>query len=88
LLGSNGDLNFQTRVKSFIENWLIENISISANEEKLPIKYLAPIASSAQIGVIQKWLKSGMKETPAELGYFVSNIIFTIYNGAIKDMIT
>lgn len=87
ILGSNGDLNFQMKVKNFIENWLVENISINADAEKLPIKYLAAVASSAQLGIIQKWLKTGMKETPEELAYFFSNIVFTIYNGAIKDMI-
>lgn len=87
ILGSNGDLNFQMKVKNFIENWLVENISINADAEKLPIKYLAAVASSAQLGIIQKWLKTGMKETPEELANFFSNIVFTIYNCAIKDMI-
>lgn len=52
----------------------------------MPIKYLAPLASSAQLGIIQKWLKSGMHETPEELAYFISNVIFTVYNNVIKEM--
>lgn len=88
VLGPNGDLNFQVKLKNFIENWLIQNILISKDVEKMPIKYLAPLASSAQLGIIQKWLKSGMKETPEELASFISNVIFTVYNNVIKDMNT
>lgn len=88
VLGPNGDLNFQMKIKNLIESWLVKNISVNNDIEKMPIKYLSAIASSAQLGIIQKWVKSGMKETPEELAYFISNIIYTIYNGAIKDMIS
>jgi len=87
VLGANGDLNFQMKIRNTIETRMVEAISINSDIEKMPIKYLAPFASSAQLGIIQKWLKSGMKETPGELAAFVSNIIFTIYNGAIRDML-
>ncbi|MBD7912166.1 MULTISPECIES: TetR/AcrR family transcriptional regulator [Clostridium] len=88
ILGPNGDLNFQMKIRTFIENSLIQNLSISHDAEKMPIKYIAPFASSAQLGIIQKWIKSGMKETPEELAQLVSNIIFTLYNGVFKDIIT
>lgn len=85
ILGSNGDLNFQMKLKNFIESRLAENISINNEFEKLPIKYISAIAVSAQLGIIQKWLKSGMQETPQELASFVSNVIYSIYSGVIKD---
>jgi AcrR family transcriptional regulator len=85
VLASNGDLNFQMKLKLFVETSLANNISINNDIEKMPIKYLAPLASSAQLGIIQKWLRSGMKETPEELAHFVSNVIFLIYNGVIKE---
>lgn len=85
VLGPNGDLNFQMKLKNFIENWLIQNVSLNDDADKFPIKYLASIASSAQLGIIQKWLKSGMQETPEELAAFISNVIFTMYSGVIKD---
>ncbi|MDS0526141.1 TetR/AcrR family transcriptional regulator [Clostridium sp. SHJSY1] len=85
LLGPNGDLNFQMKLKTFIENSLANNISINNDIEKMPIKYIAPLASSAQLGIIQKWLRSDMKESPEELSIFISNVIFLIYNGVIKE---
>lgn len=85
VLGPNGDLNFQMKLKNFIENWLVQNVTLNGDADKFPIKYLASIASSAQLGIIQKWLKSGMQETPEELADFISNVIFTMYSGVIKD---
>lgn len=73
------------KLKNFIENWLIQNVTLNGDADKFPIKYLASIASSAQLGIIQKWLKSGMQETPEELADFISNVIFTMYSGVIKD---
>lgn len=88
VLSSNGDLNFQMKLKNFIEDQLIQNISITRDAEKMPLKYITAIASSAQLGIMQKWLKSGMQESPEELADFISDIIFTIYNGNIIDKIT
>lgn len=85
LLGPNGDLNFQTKLRNFIENSLANSISTNNDIERMPIKYVAPLASSAQLGIIQKWLRSGMKESPEELAHFVSNVISSIYNGVIKE---
>lgn len=89
ILGPNGDLNFQMKLKIFIEKKLFENIAINnAGSNSMPLKYLSAIASSTQIGIVEKWLKSGMKETPEQLAFFVSNIVFSIYNEVIKHMIT
>lgn len=87
ILGPNGDLSFQMKIRNLVEDWLVLNVPVSDAAEKLPIKYLAAIASSAQLGIIQKWLKSGMKETPEELASFVRDIISSIYKGVIKDLI-
>jgi len=85
ILGPNGDLSFQMKIKNFIENWLLKNIAINQEVDNIPIKYITTIASSAQLGVIQKWLKSGMKETPQELASIVSDMVSSIYSGMIKD---
>ncbi|SHI73166.1 transcriptional regulator, TetR family [Clostridium cavendishii DSM 21758] len=88
LLGPNGDLNFQMKLKNFIENKLFENLSPKyASTNNIHFKFLAAIASSAQIGIVEKWVKTDMKETPEELSTFVSNIVFSIYNEVIKNML-
>lgn len=87
ILGTNGDLNFQMKLKNFIENRLFENLSPSyLPTNNIHFKFLAAIASSAQIGIVEKWVKTGMKEPPEELADFVSNVVFSIYNEVIKNM--
>jgi hypothetical protein len=73
------------KIRNFIESCLVQNIAINHEIDKLPVKYIATIASSAQLGIIQKWLKCGMEETPQELAFFVSNVVGSIYSGVIKD---
>jgi len=86
ILGPNGDLSFQMKIKNFIENWLLKNIAINHEVDKIPMKYITTVASSAQLGIIQKWLKSGMEETPQELAFIMSDMVGSIYSGMIKGI--
>ena len=85
VLGPNGDLNFQMKVKNFIEGWLVKTIAIKHEARKLPIKYISTIASSGQLGIIQKWLKTGMKESPEEIASIMSDVVVSIYTGMVED---
>ncbi len=86
ILGPNGDLSFQLKLKSSIENFILENAESNKNinDSNLPIKYLTVMASSCQLGVIQNWLEDGMKESPKELACIVSKFIFSVSEGAFK----
>ena len=83
LLGANGDLNFQMKLKNFIEGMLIKNVEAEFVGE-IKLKYMGTVAASAQLGIIQKWLRTGMEESPEELAIFVSDVVYTIYNGVLK----
>ncbi|WP_238883439.1 TetR/AcrR family transcriptional regulator [Clostridium sp. YIM B02551] len=83
LLGANGDLNFQMKLKNFIESMLIKNVEVEFVGE-IKLKYIGAVAASAQLGIIQKWLRTGMEESPEELAVFVSDVVYTIYNGVLK----
>src|SRR5699024_7695144 len=67
MLGPNGNLTFQSRLKDFLWKTIFKNNTNSfIQEEKLlvPGQYLAAYIASAHIGVIQKWLEGGRKESP------------------------
>lgn len=85
VLGGNGDLNFQLKFKSLIEE-LIKNISLikTTSSFYIPIKYLIETATSIHIGIISKWLEDGMDETPYELACITSTLIVSISNSVIK----
>lgn len=86
ILGGNGDLNFQLKFKSLIEE-LIKKISVIKNPDAfcIPLKYLIETATSMHIGIISRWLEDGMVETPYELACITSNIIVSVSNSVIKN---
>ena len=86
VLGPNGDLHFQMQIKNFIEDSLVENMAIYHKIDKVYLKYVATVASSAQLGVIQKWMNTGMEETPEELASIVSEVIGAIYNMLVEKI--
>jgi AcrR family transcriptional regulator len=77
MLGPNGNLSFQSRLKDFLWKTIFSDGANSfIQEEKLlvPGQYLASYIASAHIGVIQKWLESGMKESPYEMATILSTM--------------
>ncbi len=79
LLGPNGDLTFQTRLKKFMWKEIFENEAFDFVRKEnflVPADYLASYIASAHIGVIQQWLNSGRKESPEEMAKIFSIITF------------
>ncbi|MGG0720554.1 TetR/AcrR family transcriptional regulator [Robertmurraya massiliosenegalensis] len=77
VLGPKGDLSFQTRLKDFMWKTMFgNNPDALLKEENLlvPGQYLASYVASAHIGVIQRWLDSGRKESPQEMAHILSTI--------------
>lgn len=77
MLGTNGNLNFQSRLKDFIWKTIFTDGSNSFIKEEnllVPGQYLASYIAAAHIGVIQKWLESGRQETPIEMANILSTM--------------
>ncbi|WP_155591142.1 TetR/AcrR family transcriptional regulator [Lysinibacillus cavernae] len=76
VLGTNGDLSFQTKLKNFMWRTLFESTETPLKQENLlvPREYLASYIASAHIGVVQQWLLCDGKETPQEMARILSTI--------------
>ncbi len=77
VLGPNGDLSFQTRLKDFVWKTMFGNEAVKIVKEEnllIPAHYLVSYVASAHIGVIQQWLNSGRKESPKEMARILSTI--------------
>ncbi len=76
VLGPKGNVTFQTRLKDFMLNIMFEGQNPLVREEGLLVskQYLATYIASAHIGVIQKWLETGRKESPQEIAQFLANL--------------
>ncbi|WP_042345324.1 TetR/AcrR family transcriptional regulator C-terminal domain-containing protein [Bacillus massiliigorillae] len=78
ILGPKAGTSFQIKLKEVMRANMASNILTHLKEEHLlvPIEYLSAYAVSAQLGVIQHWLDSGMKETPEEVSLIISRLVF------------
>ncbi|MGE7111937.1 TetR/AcrR family transcriptional regulator [Lysinibacillus sp. NPDC047702] len=76
VLGPNGDLSFQTKLKNFMWKTLFESEESPLKQENIlvPREYLVSYIASAHIGVVQQWLLSDRKETPQEMARILSTI--------------
>lgn len=77
ILGPNGDPAFQIKLKEVLKKNMMQNIERLVNVEKLtiPPAYFIAYATSAYLGVIQHWLKSGLKESPQEISAILSKLM-------------
>lgn len=80
LIGPNGDASFQWKLKTLIEETLQKNLESQNLDNTIALKYMTVIASSAQLGIIQKWIKSDFQETPEELAIFMSGLINEVFH--------
>ncbi|WP_144510244.1 TetR/AcrR family transcriptional regulator [Bacillus sp. FJAT-22090] len=78
ILGPNGDPSFQAKLKEVIKNKMFQKFYQFNNKDNMivPLDYLTAYVSSAHLGVIQYWLKSGMDKSPEEMATILSQTTF------------
>jgi AcrR family transcriptional regulator len=79
LLGQNGDPQFHSKVRKLIKISLFEKDSLKAFDKKetlVPKDYFVSYVLSAQMGVIQQWLDSGMEKSPEEMALILAKLFF------------
>lgn len=77
LLGPNGDVTFQMKLRDFIWKTLFEDEQQQFFKKEAllaPEEYVASYIAFAHIGVIQQWLANGSVETPQEMARILSAI--------------
>lgn len=85
LIGPKGDIAFQWKLKSLIENILQKNLQPLNLDDTMAYKYISVIASSAQLGILQNWIKGGLKESPEEVAVFMSNVINRVFINVLLE---
>src|SRR5699024_10758077 len=77
LLGPKGDITFQVKLRDFLWKALMEDTEhgfFNKANILVPEEYVASYIAFAHIGVIQKWLEKGSKESPREMARILSTI--------------
>ncbi|WP_188389506.1 TetR/AcrR family transcriptional regulator [Priestia taiwanensis] len=79
VLGPNGDLGFQVKVKEFVKKTIFEGGKYSEMRKEIlrvPEEYFVSYVASAHLGIIQQWLQNGRKESPQEMAHILATIAF------------
>lgn len=77
LMSPNGDINFTSKVKNLIKDNITQT-TIELLQGTLPveeIEYACSFYIGGCLGLIEKWLMNGAKETPAELSMLCYKLI-------------
>jgi AcrR family transcriptional regulator len=74
ILSPKGGGSFQLKLKDLIKRTFSKNILVNLRLEDMlvPAEFLLAYVSSAHIGVIQHWLKTGMEKSPREMALILS----------------
>ncbi|MCL6573039.1 MAG: TetR/AcrR family transcriptional regulator [Bacillus sp. (in: Bacteria)] len=78
ILSPKGGVSFQLKLKDLIKRTFSKNIlaNIRIEDMLVPAEFLMAYVSSAHIGVIQHWLKTGMEKSPREMALILSRTTF------------
>lgn len=85
MLGPNGDAAFVDRIKNIVnekssEMWK----SVGANMSQEVYEYFNAFIINGYIGLLQKWLKTGCKQTPEEMAVFAARVIIPAVKNSIE----
>ena len=78
LLGENGRISFQKEIMTILQRQCMSEWKDRDEQTGELIEYFLLFGLNGSIGVVQKWLRSGMKFTPGEMAQL---IIKLTYNG-------
>ncbi len=85
MLGPNGDAAFVDRIKNIVD----EKISdlwktVGAHMTEEEYDYFNAFIINGYIGFLQKWLKTGCKQSPEEMAAFAANVIIPTIKSSIE----
>lgn len=72
MLGKNGNLAFQTKLKQIIWEALLQHVIIDDTQFRIPKKYFIAYVASAHVGVIQQWLNQKERESPVTIAHIIA----------------
>lgn len=77
ILGPNGDMSFLNRVKDLFRNHMYAKLTYKVEEtgRLVPIDYLIAYSISANLGVVQHWIRNGMQQSPEEISLILSGLM-------------
>lgn len=86
MLGPNGDAAFVDRIKNIVDEKSSEMWkSVGAHMSQEEYEYFNAFIINGNIGLLQKWLKTGCKQSPEEMAVFAANVVIPAVKSAIEQ---
>lgn len=85
VLGENGSISFQKELMLFVSQISIREWQGVEEVDGELIDYLSLFGVNGCIGVVQKWLQSGMKKSPAEMAELIIKLTYQGIAAFIKN---
>jgi hypothetical protein len=76
LLGENGDFAFLKELLAYVQQLSAKEWEGVAAVDAELVDYLSLFGVNGCIGVVQKWLQSGMRKTPAEMAGIIIKLMY------------
>ena len=76
LMSEQGDIDFQKKLFELIYEYCIELSADSKFADMVKDEYYFVFAVSGSVGIIQHWLKNGLKPSPGEMAAFLCEMVF------------
>lgn len=81
LLSNNGNIAFFNKLKSILQEKCFNDWMELFNTDKIDkFEYFYNFIVSGCVGIIESWVKNGLKESPQEISYIVGDIIINGVN--------
>lgn len=78
VFGPKGDPSYQLEIKQFMKNHFMLNLpgwQPPIDKQLVPLDYLVAYSVSANLGILQHWLETGMTYPPNEIAMMMTRII-------------
>ncbi len=84
ILGENGDIALQKKIMMIVQQEGMKDwwSKIELNEEF--VEYLLLFGVNGSVGIVQKWLQNGMKQSASEMAEIIVTLTFKGYSAYIK----
>jgi len=76
IMGKNGDPSFYYKLSETMKLTALKNINV--DRLKIPEHYAVVFTFGVQTGIINEWLRTGMKETPQEIVSMITQVMHDV----------
>jgi len=76
MLGENGDISLQKEIMMIVQRQGMKELAGNKTIDSNTLEYMYIFGVNASIGIVQKWLQSGLKQSARDMADLVTKLIY------------